>query len=159
MFALSPMPWSLGGSFGSAEIKAPLNIDLGVENVADDFEIKNVSPDNNADSVKSEKKGVFSMALQAFLPLLMAGASGSGGLLDKAGSFVPGVGKAPATSSASADGESGDISQTINFGDIVAKGYKFDLGSVPSWFWVVVAAGGGLYFIKNSGSKKGTRRK
>lgn len=64
---------------------------------------------------------------------------------------------APKISSAQG-GKSGDITGGVNYGDIVAKGLKFDLTSVPSWFWLVAAlsSGAGLLFLMKS-SKKGKK--
>ncbi len=61
---------------------------------------------------------------------------------------------APAFSQAQG-GTSGDITGGVHYGDLIARGFKFDLSSVPSWFWLVAAlsSGAGLLFMLKSGRK------
>lgn len=91
------------------------------------------------DGLKSIAKGFEKVMVD---PLTLAGIA-KGGM-----DLFSGVTQtAPTTATSQADGKSGDISGGVHYGDIIAKGFKFDLGTVPSWFWILAAVGSAAGFI------------
>lgn len=114
-------------------------------------------PSINTTTVKGKVSDMWQQLLMQFGMNALTSKSDSGsGMGDLV--KVPWDMKAAPSVSSAQGGTSGDITGGVNYGDIVAKGLKFDLTSVPSWFWLVaaVSSGAGLLFLMKS-SKKGKK--
>jgi len=138
-----PTPTKVEGISGTVEIPAPAPVE--------DEVLPGVIPQGGSvsDGLASLAKGFEKGLDKMFDPATMAAVAKG---FDTLGGALQGQ---PSSASSGADGRSGNINQTVNFGDIVAKGFKFDLGSLPTWAWVALGGMGLIAFLKFN--KKGKK--
>lgn len=137
-----PVPTKVEGISAPVQIVKPVEVDEVVPGVIP-------QGGSVSDGLASLAKG-FEKGLEKMIDPVTMAAVAKG--FDTLGGALQGQ---PSSASSGADGRSGNINQTVNFGDIVAKGFKFDLGSLPTWAWVALGGMGLIAFLKFN--KKGKK--
>lgn len=144
-----PVPTTIEGISAPVEISAPVPMPVAKTIAIEDYPVGTIPLGGSVtDGLKSLAKGLGKM----IDPMtLMALTKGAGSL------FGQNTQTAPTTATSQADGKSGDINQTVSFGDFVVKGMKFDLASIPAWVWATVAVSGGIGLIAYLKANKGKK--
>lgn len=126
-----PLPISIPGSDLSRGLMIPVSYPT-------DITIPKTVPISGASTVSipiSQKAG------SSVDPLTIAGfASAAKGVLDSSGGA-----QVPTTATSSADSKSGDINQTVSFGDFIVNGSKFS--PFNTFLLIGVALGSGLFLL------------
>lgn len=146
------VPVKVEGVFSPVEIKAPKTVLVNEEKP---LAVPGFGSGNN-DTLKGFGDGVWQTILSLFASNSNSGSgSGGGSMLSDVKVPWEAFEGAPSNATSGADGKSGDINQTVNFGDLIARGYKFDLASLPTWAWVALGGMGLIAFLKFN--KKGKK--